>query len=354
MKLPDFPWDLLAPYAATARQYLGGAIDLSQGTPVDPTPDFIQQELIKASNSPGYPVTIGTPELRETARTWAIRNLGATGEFDLLPTIGSKELIALLPVLLQSKKVLYPKVAYPTYLVGANIFGSQAVAVDIDATQWPEADLTWINSPSNPTGRVHSEAELCAVIEYSRKTGSVIASDECYLAFPAKDVKPVSIMSLTGGDNTGILSVHSLSKRSNLAGYRGGLIIGDPQLIAQIREIRKHAGLMVPLPIQKAMVAALSEDSHVNEQAMRYRNRRNLLSPILESLGFTISHTEAGLYIWCTRNEDAWQSVKWFSERGIIVTPGTFYGEESAQYIRIAMTASDEKIKEVAQRISLS
>ena len=354
MKLPDFPWDLLAPYAARARDYDGGAIDLSQGTPVDSTPEFIQQELINAANSPSYPVTIGTPELREAAKQWAIRTLGATGDFDLLPTIGSKELVALLPLLLQSSTVLYPAVAYPTYLVGAKIFGADAIAVDIDADQWPHSDLAWINSPSNPTGRVHSEEELKKVIEYSRRTGAVIASDECYLSFSAGEKTPTSIMSLTGGNNTGILSVHSLSKRSNLAGYRAGLIIGDSELIARIREIRKHAGLMVPLPVQKAMIAALNDDHHVTEQAERYRNRRNLLAPVLKSAGFTIEYTEAGLYIWCTRNENAWESVQWFADRGVIVTPGTFYGEESQNYIRIALTASDEKINEVIHRISLA
>ena len=354
MQLPDFPWDLLAPFTSRAREHSDGAIDLSQGTPVDPTPDFIQQELINAANSPSYPVTIGTPELRESARNWAVRNLGATGEFDLLPTIGSKELVALLPLLLQSSKVLYPQIAYPTYLVGAKIFGAQAIPVEINADHWPDAELAWINSPSNPTGRVHTEEELSQVIAYSRRTGAVIASDECYLAFSAGEKTPVSIMSLTGGDNKGILSVHSLSKRSNLAGYRAGLIIGDSELIAKIREIRKHAGLMVPLPVQKAMIAALNEDHHVSEQAQRYRNRRNLLLPVLTELGFTVDFTEAGLYIWCTRNEDAWESVRWFSERGVIVTPGTFYGEESKEYIRIALTASDEKINQVINRISHS
>ena len=351
MKLPDFPWDLLAPYAIRAREYVGGAIDLSQGTPVDATPSFIQQELINSANSPSYPVTIGTPELREAARLWAIRTLGATGNFDLLPTIGSKELVALLPLLLDASQVLYPKVAYPTYLVGAKIFGAEAIAVDIDADTWPQSDLAWINSPSNPTGRVHSEEELKKVIEYSRRTGAVIASDECYLAFSAGEKKPISIMALTGGNNTGILSVHSLSKRSNLAGYRAGLIIGDSELIAKIREIRKHAGLMVPLPVQKAMVTGLKDDLHVEEQAERYRNRRNLLAPVLKSLGFTIEFTEAGLYIWCTRNEDAWETVRWFSERGVIVTPGNFYGEESKNYIRIALTATDQNINEVITRI---
>ena len=262
--------------------------------------------------------------------------------------------MAWLPTLLQAKSVLYPEIAYPTYLVGAILGGADHQTVGIDAAQWPNADLAWVNSPSNPTGRVHSADELRAVVEYARRTNTVIASDECYISFPASTKKPISIFEVADGDNRNILAVHSLSKRSNLAGYRAAFVVGDSALIAKILEVRKHAGMMVPLPVQKAMIAALNEDHHVSEQAQRYRNRRNLLLPVLTELGFTVDFTEAGLYIWCTRNEDAWESVRWFSERGVIVTPGTFYGEESKEYIRIALTASDEKINQVINRISHS
>jgi succinyldiaminopimelate transaminase len=349
-QLPDFPWDALAPYAEVARKHPKGAIDLSVGTPVDPTPQFIQDALIAHSNSPRYPLTAGTPELQKAIKNWATKKLGATGDFDVLPLIGSKELVAWLPTFLQSKKVLFPEIAYPTYLVGALLAESQPCEVEIDAKKWPEADLAWINSPSNPTGRIHSDAEFISAIEWSRKMGSVLISDECYLEF-GDTAEPTSILQYTNGDNKNILAVHSLSKRSSMAGYRAAFLIGDTALIGKIREVRKHAGMMVALPVQEAMIAALGDDEHVIEQRVRYNARRAALSPALKTAGFEINESVAGLYIWCTRNEDAWKSVKWLSEIGIIATPGVFYGEKGSQHIRIAMTATDEQIKDAAARI---
>ena len=341
----------MAPFGARAREHTGGIIDLSQGTPIDASPSFIQQELKDAANSPSYPVTIGTPELRSAMRNWATKILGVTGEFDVLPTIGSKELVAWLPSILRAKTVLYPKVAYPTYLVGSMIHNSESIAVEIDAATWPKSDIAWINSPSNPTGRVHSKSELETVIAYARSNNSLVVSDECYLNFPDTGPSPISILELAGGKNKNLLAVHSMSKRSNLAGYRAGLIVGDADVIAEIREVRKHAGMMVPLPIQKAMTAALGDEVHVAEQANRYAARRKVLSAALVAAGFKIDFSNAGLYIWCTRDEDSWDSVSWLAELGILATPGIFYGQAGAKHIRIAMTATDAQINEAASRI---
>ena len=349
-KLPDFPWDALAPYGAIARTHREGAIDLSVGTPVDPTPDFIQSAFRDASNSPGYPVTIGTPELRDAITAWAKKTLGATGDFGVLPLIGSKEFVAWLPTFIEAQSVLYPDVAYPTYLVGALLAEADATAVNLDSTQWPAADMAWINSPSNPTGRVHSEAEFRSAIAWSRTNKSVLVSDECYLEF-GDSVHPTSILRYTDGDNSNILGVYSLSKRSSMAGYRGAYLVGDPVLIAKILEVRKHAGMMVPLPVQKAMVAALSDQMHVAEQRARYNARRATLAPALISAGFTIDNSEAGLYIWASRNENCWDSVSWLADLGIIATPGVFYGELGSRHIRIAMTATDAQINDAARRI---
>jgi aspartate/methionine/tyrosine aminotransferase len=258
--LPDFPWDALAPYAQKAREYVDGIIDLSQGTPVDSTPQLIQNALRESSDSPRYPVTAGTKELQDAIRSWAISHLGATGDFDVLPVIGSKELVAWLPTLLQSPNVIYPEVAYPTYLVGALLAGANPIAVSIDAATWPKAELAWINSPANPTGRVHSEVELKAALKWSRQNSATLICDECYIDF-GDTATPTSLLRYTDGDNSNVLVVHSLSKRSSMAGYRGAFLIGDSKLISQIREVRKHAGMMVPLPIQSAMVAALSDES---------------------------------------------------------------------------------------------
>lgn len=337
----------MAPYGEKAKKYQGGFIDLSQGTPVDPTPKFIQDALASASNSPSYPLTAGSEKLRSAIRDWATSNLGATGEFDVLPVIGSKEFVALLPTFLQSKTVLYPKVAYPTYLVGALMASAKAIPVEIDAKSWPVADLAWINSPSNPTGQVQTDSEILAAINWARENNSVVASDECYLSF-SKLSK--SILALTGGNNDGVLSVHSLSKRSNLAGYRAAFVIGDLKLIDQIRQIRKHAGLMVSLPVQQAMIAALSDNNHAIEQAERYARRRSRLISAFSEIGFTIEHSQAGLYIWCSKNEDCFKTVEWFANLGILVTPGSFYGSD--KFIRVALTTSDENIDEVVKRIN--
>ena len=349
-QLPDFPWDALAPYGDKARSHPKGIIDLSQGTPVDPTPEFIQQVFRDASNSPSYPVTAGTPELRAALKKWATERLGATGDFDVLPLIGSKELVAWLPTFLESAKVLIPEIAYPTYHVGAILAGAESIPVAIDAKGWPAADLAWLNSPSNPTGRVHSVNEIKDCIAWSRTNNSVLISDECYLEFD-QSAHSYSVLSQTGGDNTNILAVHSLSKRSSMAGYRAAFMVGDSALIAKIREIRKHGGMMVPLPVQKAMTVALSDDKHVAEQRARYNARKDVLRPALEAAGFTVEFSNSGLYLWCTRNEDSWTSVAWLADRGVLATPGSFYGELGSRHIRIAMTATDAQIADAAARI---
>ena len=261
--------------------------------------------------------------------------------------------MAWLPTFLQSKKVIIPKIAYPTYNVGAILAGAEAITVDLDTQQWPQADLAWINSPSNPTGRVHTEAELKSAIEYSRKNNTPVVSDECYLEF-GDSVTPTSILNYTQGNNSNILAVLSLSKRSSMAGYRAAFVVGDSELIRNILEIRKHAGMMVALPIQHAMIAALGDSNHVSEQRARYNTRRKTLSPALQSIGFTIEHSEAGLYIWCTRGEDAWKSVEALAKLGILVTPGIFYGADGSQHVRIAMTATDAAIADAAARITSS
>jgi aspartate/methionine/tyrosine aminotransferase len=234
--------------------------------------------------------------------------------------------------------------------VGALLAQAKPTDVDIDATAWPKADLAWVNSPSNPTGRVHSESELRAAIDWSRKNKSVLVSDECYLEFGDTQT-PTSILRYTDGDNTNILGVYSLSKRSSMAGYRAAFIVGDPQLIARILEVRKHAGMMVSLPVQHAMVAALSDSKHVVEQRGRYNSRRARLVPALVSAGFTIDHSDAGLYIWATRNESSWDSVAWLAALGILTTPGIFYGQAGENHIRIALTATDQQIATAAERI---
>jgi succinyldiaminopimelate transaminase len=354
--LPDFPWDLLAPYAKKARMHPDGIVDLSVGTPVDPTPEIVQRALIEAANAPGYPLTAGTPELREAIAAWFARRFAAVLDpAAVLPVIGTKELVAWLPTVLGAETVGYPALAYPTYDVGARIAGATGYIVDDSAGAVAPArlDLLWINSPSNPTGEVAPEDALKAAVDWAQQQGTVLASDECYADVYYGGTAPASVLSpsVCSGNHTNLLAVHSLSKRSNLAGYRAGFVAGDPALIKRLLEIRKHAGMIVPAPVQAAIVAALADDDHVEAQRARYATRRTLLLGALRKAGFTVNDTGAGLYLWSTRHESCWDTIGWLADRGILAAPGEFYGNAGAHHVRIALTATDERVAAAAARV---
>lgn len=355
--LPDFPWDLLEPAKAAARAHAGGLVDLSIGTPVDPVPDVVRDALAGAANSPGYPVTAGTPALRGAIERWVGARCAAPPGFGVLPTIGSKELVAWLPTLLgigPGDAVVIPRLCYPTYEVGVRLAGAAVIRSDSPATlrsaDGPPVRLVWINSPANPTGQVLSPEHLREVIGWAREHGVVVASDECYLPL-GFDTVPASALAVCEGRYDNVLALHSLSKRSNLAGYRAGFVAGDPSLVAELLAVRKHAGMMVPDPVQAAMVAALGDESHVDAQRERYAHRRILLREALRAAGFTIEHSQAGLYLWATRGEDCWSTVDWFAARGILVAPGSFYGPTGDQHVRVALTATDERIESAVRRL---
>ncbi len=356
--LPDFPWDLLAPHGRRAAEHPAGLVDLSIGTPVDPTPAVIRDALAAASDAPGYPRTAGTPALRAAAAGWLRRVHGVTGLADeaVLPTIGSKELVALLPMLLRigpRDRVMLPAVSYPTYEVGVRLVGAEPIRADSTLAAGPApVRLVWLNSPANPSGRVLPADHLRKVVDWARERGAVVASDECYLDF-GWEAEPVSVLhpSVSGGDHTGVLAVHSLSKRSNLAGYRAGFVAGDPRLVAGLLEARKHAGLILPEPVQAAATAAYGDEAHVAEQRARYAARRALLRPAVEKVGFTVEHSEAGLYLWVTRGRDSWLEVAELAELGILVAPGAFYGPAGERHVRVALTATDERVAAAAERL---
>jgi succinyldiaminopimelate transaminase len=357
-ELPEFPWDTIAAAKATAQAYPGGIVDLSIGTPVDPTPEPAIRALSRAGNSPGYPLTAGTAALRQAIASYLFRRWGAVGlgPDDTLPVIGTKELVAWLPTLLglgPDDLVVFPAMAYPTYLMGAKIAGCRAIACD-DLDQLGDARpaLIWLNSPSNPTGQILDQNTLKQRVSWARERGSLVASDECYGEF-GWEAEPMSVLhpKICDGRHDGLLAVHSLSKRSNLAGYRAGFVAGDQTVVADLLLVRKHAGMIVPRPVQEAMIQLLGDHDHVEEQRRRYLRRRTLLRPALEAVGFRIEHSEGSIYLWATRDEACAASVDFLAGKGILVAPGDFYGAAASRHVRVALTATDERIAVAAARL---
>lgn len=358
-RLPTFPWDKLEPFKKTAAAHPGGIVDLSVGTPVDPVPELIQKALIAAADSPGYPTVWGTPELRDAITGWLERRLGAREltHRHVLPIVGSKELVAWLPTQLglgPGDRVAHPRLAYPTYEVGARLARARYEVYDDPRDLDPAGlKLLWLNSPSNPTGRVLGKAELTSIVAWAREHGVLVFSDECYVEL-GWEADPVSVLhpDVNGGSYEGIVAVHSLSKRSNLAGYRAAFLAGDPAVLGPLLEIRKHGGMMTSAPTQAAVVAALGDDIHVREQRERYAARRAVLREALLQHGFRIEHSEASLYLWATRDESCWATVAHLAERGILVAPGDFYGTAGEKFVRVALTATDERVRAAAERLA--
>jgi succinyldiaminopimelate transaminase len=358
-RLPAYTWDRIAPLREKAVLHPDGAVDLSVGTPVDPVPDVIRDGLAAGANAPGYPATRGTGRLRSAAAGWLARTQGVhVSPDDVLPVIGTKEFIAWLPVMLglgAGDTVLYPALAYPTYDIGARLAGAASVASDALPGAGPaRVGLVWINSPSNPTGRVLPVEHLRKVVSWARERGAVVASDECYLTL-GWEAAPVSVLhpSVCGGSSDGVLAVHSLSKRSNLAGYRAGFVCGDPGLVAGLLEVRKQAGMMVPGPVQAAMIAALQDDAHAQAQRERYAARRSVLREAFCGAGWTIDYSEAGLYLWARHpGHDCWSAAELLAGLGILVAPGELYGTGGARHVRVALTATDERVAAAAARLA--
>jgi len=358
-RLPDFPWDSLAAPKARAAAHPGGIVDLSIGTPVDDTPQVARAALAAGSNAPGYPQTVGTPELRQAAVDWLARRHGVDGlAIDgVLPAIGSKELIAALPLHLglgSGDTIVIPELAYPTYEVGARLAGCDVVVSDSTVALGPQTPaLMWINSPSNPSGRVLGLDHLRKTVEWARERGVLLVSDECYLEC-AWEAEPLSVLhpDVSGGSHEGILAVHSLSKRSNLAGYRAAFGAGDPVIVKELLAVRKNLGLIVPQPVQDAMRAALDDDAHADAQHAAYAARRAILRDALLGAGFRIDHSEASLYLWATRDESARDTVAALAEIGVLVAPGDFYGAAGSRHVRVGFTATDERIAAAAERLA--
>jgi succinyldiaminopimelate transaminase len=360
-RLPEYPWEQLKPYATKAALHERGAVDLSIGSPVDPTPAIVQEALNASSNAPGYPSTGGSPEFKNAVVDWFARRRGVPGlkPEQVMPTIGSKEIISFLPLLMglgPGDVVVQPKVAYTAYVVGAALCGAEIISED-DPAKWPSnTKLVWINSPGNPDGRVLDVPELKAAVDRARELGALLASDECYAELGWDEWSEKLIPSaldprVCGDSQSGILVCYSLSKQSNLAGYRAAFAVGEAGLIKGLVNLRMHSGLNTPAPMQRVMAVALGDYEHVAVEKELYRERREILLAAVRGYGFELSDSQAGLYLWATLGEDCWKTVDRMADLGIVVVPGTFYGEQSTEHVRFSLTATDAKIEEAATRL---
>jgi succinyldiaminopimelate transaminase len=356
---PPYPYDRLDEISALAAKHDGGAVDLSVGTPCDPPPAAVLDALSIGDTARGYPPSIGTPAYRTAVAEWIERRLGASVDpsTEVAALVGSKEFVASTPQYLKLRTpdrdtVLYPAISYPTYEMGATLAGCRAVAYeqlsDISDDDAARALCVWVNSPANPTGELY---DLDAAAEWGRSRGVPVLSDECYAEFtwdgPARTI-------LTSG-TSGVLAVHSLSKRDNFAGARIGSYAGDSELVHYLREVRKHAGLMPPGPVQAAAIVALGDDVHVEVQRERYQRRLTTLARILDCVGYESPLPRGAFYLWVPApGGDAWAAARDLAEKiGIVVSPGEFYGAVSSGWLRVAAVQPDERVALVAERAGL-
>ena len=358
---PPYPYDRLDDLKAVAAALPGGLVDLSVGTPVDPPPAAVVEALAVSGAEGGYPASIGSPAFRQAAADWLARRLGVSVAPDAIAAcVGTKEFVAGTPALLRLRTpdrdtVLHPQVAYPSYAMGATLAGCRAVAVPprpdgtLDLGAITEADAEralclWVNSPGNPAGGLE---DLGAAATWGRDHGVPVLSDECYVEFTWAG-PPRTILE-HGAD--GVLAVHSLSKRSNLAGVRAGFYAGDPDLVGYLREVRKHAGLMVPGPVQAAAVVAWGDDAHVDEQRRRYRGRLELMQAVLADAGIACDLPAGAFYLWVpVPDGDAWGMARRLAaEGGALVAPGEFYG--GGDHVRLAVVQPDDRLELVGRRL---
>ena len=371
-RLPPYPYDRLDGLAKLAAAHPGGMVDCSVGTPCDPPLPAVVEALASSGSERGYPASAGSPALREAAAAWLVRRFGLADvpATSVAACVGTKALVASVPHVLQLRTpakdtVLYPAVSYPTYAMGAALAGCRAVAVPpprgrlggldlnaVDPDDAARALLVWSNSPSNPTGGL---GDLAAEAAWGRTNGVPVFSDECYAEF-TWDGAPRSVLE-HGPD--GVVAVHSLSKRSNLAGVRVGFYAGDAELVEFMRAVRQHAGLMVPGPAQAAGVAALADDAHVEAQRARYRERLAYLAGVFGAYGCPVALPEGGFYLWVPVPEGRWPDAWAMAEAlatdgGLLVSPGDLYGEGRADHVRVAVVQPMELLALVGERLGAS
>jgi len=361
---PPYPYDRLERLAPIAAKHEGGVVDLSIGTPMDPPPPDVVAALSTSDAERGYPASIGTAALRDAATRWIARRFAVAVDPALVGAcIGTKEFVGTLPQWLRLRTperdtILYPAVSYPTYEMGAILAGCRPLPVpitpdgrlDLDHVGPADADRAlalWANSPGNPTGAVDDLGRIAA---WGRERGVPVFSDECYVEFSWEG--PGRTILQHGLD--GVVAVHSLSKRSNLAGARVGFYAGDPALVRYLQEVRKHVGMMVPGPAQAAGVVALDDDDHVAAQRARYRRRLERMAEVLGAWsGQPVSLPAGGFYLWYPVDDGWAYTERLAAAAGALVSPGEFYGSTVTDHVRVAVVQPDERIELVAHRLGV-
>ena len=356
---PPYPYDRLTELVRVAEALPGGAVDLSIGTPCDPPPAVVLEALAGSGTERGYPPSVGTAAFRTAAARWLERRFGVTVDPEhVAACVGTKEFVAGVPHWLRLRTpgrdtVLYPEISYPSYAMGATLAGCRAVPyaslAAIDPADAARALCLWVNSPGNPTGDL---TDLSAAAGWGRERGVPVLSDECYIEFTWQG-PPRTIVS---DGVEGVLAVHSLSKRSNLAGARAGFYAGDPDLVHYLSEVRKHAGFMVPGPVQAAAVAAFGDDAHVDQQRAVYQRRLSLLATMLGALDVVCPLPAGAFYLWAPApGGDAWGLAKRLAvEAGVVTSPGEFYGPAGSGHVRIAAVQPDDRLELAAARLGVS
>jgi succinyldiaminopimelate transaminase len=358
-RLPAFPWDRLERYKKLAASHSGGLIDLSLGAPVDPVPSAVQRALSEAARFEQLTHAQAEAAFQRAAADWLWRRHSVRVDPSaVVATLGSKEVLAWLPRLAgasSGSRVIHPELAYPTYAMGAALADAEPIPCDtpelLDAER---VTLLWINSPSNPTGRVLSPERMAELVRWARNRDVLLASDECYIDLGPDTSPPLSVLhpQVCQGDHNGLLAVHTLSKRSNLAGYRAGFLTGDTQITERLGRWRRAIGLVPAVPILVAMACALGDDKHSDQQRERYASRRKRLASAFAATGWQVADSQAGMYLWVTHPAyDCWDATTAMANRGILVAPGEFYGSSGCRHIRVALTASDERIIEAGRRL---
>src|SRR3954452_22222492 len=361
-ELAQYPFTRLDDWKAEARAEGVDLIDFGMGDPREVTPAFIR-EALAASIDPvsSYPRSTGLPELREAIGGWIDRRFGVAADpaTEIVPTLGSKEAIfSFAQVALGEKRlVAVPEPAYPVYERGVLFANGGVVTVplseergwlpDLDAFDaWGDIALFWVCYPNNPTGAVAPLSFYEELATKAREHGFLLCSDEAYSELWFDD-PPVSAVQVA--DRSNVVVFNTLSKRSSMTGYRSGFVCAPPEIVTALRAFRPTVGTAPQEFVQRASVAAWSDEAHVEDVRALYRRKRDLLLPALEAGGLRLAGSTATFYLWMDVGGPSEEFSRRLLEHGIVATPGSFFGPAGDGYARFALVPTEEQCARAAE-----